>query len=690
MQRILPNHVSFPSHFLRAEKRVKPGPGRIFDTLALLTLLILCASLVPASPAGAAGGDFLWAKGIGGPSDDSGSDVVVDSAGNVYMTGGFQDTVDFDPGPGTHNLTSLGIMDIFVTKFDSSGNFVWVRRMGGTDYDEGYTISLDLSGNVYTTGTFAGTADFDPGAGVTNLSDPNGGIFISRLDSNGNFVWAKQLGTGEGYSITVDSGGNVYTTGYGTGDFDPGPGAHTLSGFGSNDIFISKLNSSGSFVWAKGMGGTGIDDGWDILVDSSGNVYTTGHFQNTVDFDPGAATFNLTSAGNYDAFLSKLDSSGNFLWAKRIGGTDIDFSFGIALDSSGNIYRTGRFTGTVDFDPGAGVVNLTSNGADIYVAKHDNNGNFLWAKSMGGTGNDQAGYIALDASGNIYLGGGFFNTVDFDPGPGTYNLTSAGMRDLFAAKLDANGNFLWAKGMGGPNDEFGLSIALAPSGDLYTSGIFSGTADLDPGTGTFNLTSAGGDDLFLSKLERDAVFGDVPSSYWAQEFIERLYAAGITGGCATGPLRYCPEDTVTRAQMAVFLLRGIHGAAYSPPAVGATTGFDDVPLDYWAAAWIKQMAAEGITGGCGAGTYCPEAPVTRAQMAVFLLRSKYGAAYTPPAVGSSTGFSDVPTTYWASAWIKQLVTEGITSGCGTGTYCPESPVTRAQMAVFLVRTFNLP
>jgi hypothetical protein len=186
------------------------------------------------------------------------------------------------------------------------------------------------------------------------------------------------------------------------------------------------------------------------------------------------------------------------------------------------------------------------------------------------------------------------------------------------------------------------------------------------------------------------IFSDVPDSHWAWSFVERLYDAGITGGCAASPLRYCPEEAVTRAQMAVFLLRGIHGPAYNPPAVGSGTGFGDVPSAYWAAAWIKQLAAEGITGGCGAGAYCPESPVTRAQMAVFLLRSKYGSGYSPPGTGSDTRFGDVPPAYWAAAWIKQLVAEGITSGCGANAYCPEAPVTRAQMAVFLVRTFNLP
>jgi hypothetical protein len=186
------------------------------------------------------------------------------------------------------------------------------------------------------------------------------------------------------------------------------------------------------------------------------------------------------------------------------------------------------------------------------------------------------------------------------------------------------------------------------------------------------------------------VFSDVRTEYWASDFIERVYAAGITGGCGAAPLQYCPEDVVTRAQMAVFLLRGIHGSSYTPPDVGVNTGFNDVSPGYWSSAWIKQLAAQGITAGCDSDNYCPEAPINRAQMAVFLLRAKHGSSYTPPAVGSGTGFGDVPGNYWAAAWIKQLVAEGITVGCESTNYCPEAPVTRAQMAVFLVRTFNLP
>jgi hypothetical protein len=181
-------------------------------------------------------------------------------------------------------------------------------------------------------------------------------------------------------------------------------------------------------------------------------------------------------------------------------------------------------------------------------------------------------------------------------------------------------------------------------------------------------------------------FADVPSSHWAWSWIERLYWAGITSGCGGG--NYCPNSSVTRAEMAIFLERGIHGSSYTPPAATGTV-FGDVPISHWAAAWIEQLSADGITGGCGGGNFCPTSAVTRAEMAIFLLRSKHGSSYTPPAA-TGTVFADVPISHWAADWIEQLAAEGITSGCGGGNYCPNGAATRAEMAIFLVRTFALP
>ena len=188
----------------------------------------------------------------------------------------------------------------------------------------------------------------------------------------------------------------------------------------------------------------------------------------------------------------------------------------------------------------------------------------------------------------------------------------------------------------------------------------------------------------ISSLSEAVRFDDVPSGYWAYESIEALALAGVTIGC--GVRIYCPESMVTRAQMAIFLLRAINGGGFVPPAPLGTV-FSDVPAHGFAAAFIEELAALGITSGCGGGQYCPNNPVTRAQMAVFLLRATHGAGYVPPP--PSGVFADVPPVHWAAAWIEQLAAQGITLGCGAGNYCPGDAVTRAQMAVFLGRAFEL-
>ncbi len=180
-------------------------------------------------------------------------------------------------------------------------------------------------------------------------------------------------------------------------------------------------------------------------------------------------------------------------------------------------------------------------------------------------------------------------------------------------------------------------------------------------------------------------FDDVPYDSWAHDHIETLAAAGISSGCGNGV--FCPGDPVTRAQMAVFIERGINGGGYAPPAATGNV-FADVAAADFAAAFIEQLWADGITAGCGGGNYCPKDLVTRAQMAVFLLRAKYGAEYVPPPV-SEPCFADVGDTWLSPDWMCQLAAEGITAGCGDGNYCPDAPVTRAQMAVFVVRTFGL-
>ncbi len=392
---------------------------------------------------------YVWAKSIGDANYDLGQSVVTDAAGNVFSTGYFMGTVDFDPGAGIDNLISSGFHDVFISKLDASGNFAWAKKMGGTNYDLGQSIALDAAGNIYTTGYFRGTADYDPGPLVFNLiSNGSNDVFISKLDASGNFIWAKSVGgltSDEGYSIFPDAFGNVYVTGSFNGnvDFDPGAGSFVLSSSGAQDIFVLKLDASGNFIWAKKMGGTGADLPTFLKLDAAGDIYTTGYFNATCDFDPGPDVFNLTSGGLVDIYISKLDTAGNFIWAKGIGGSTEDAGYSLGFDASGNVFATGFFSGTVDFDPGAGVSELVSSGSfDIFILKLDATGNFSWAKKMGGTSSDRSLSMALDNVGNIYTTGWFSATADFDPGTATFDLTSGGLTDIFVSKLNAASDFV--------------------------------------------------------------------------------------------------------------------------------------------------------------------------------------------------------------------------------------------------------
>ena len=454
--------------------------------------------------------NFAWAKRIGSTGDDRSYAITTDASGNIYMTGLFQGTVDFNPGAGVFNMTSASVTDnAFVSKYDSSGNFIWAKSFAGTSQTIGLSIVIDGIGNVYTTGSLSGSADFDPGAGTYNLGSGGGnGIYISKLDASGNFVWAKVVDGVNGASreIKLDGNGNVLITGSfpNTVDFNPDAGTFNLTASGNSDIFILKLDNVGAFVWAKQMGGNLGDASWALAIDGFNNIYTTGSFTGTADFDPSAVIYNLVDINGGSAFISKLDAAGNFVWAKQISGTsNLVIGQSLAIDYTGNVLTKGGFSGTVDFDPGVGVYNLASAGSlDIFILKLDESGNFIWAKNLDGAGSTDVGNcLALDDFGGVYTTGWYIGTADFDPGVGIYNLIStAGNYDIFISKLDAGGNFVWAKSMGGSSEDYGYSITLDPSGNVYSTGYFGATADFDPSAGVYNMISAGSYDIYVHKL----------------------------------------------------------------------------------------------------------------------------------------------------------------------------------------------
>lgn len=459
--------------------------------------------------------NLQWAKQIKGTGYQFANAMTVDAAGNIYVTGNCEDTTDFDPGAGVYNLITPGwYSDIFVAKYDPLGNLVWAKKMGGSDIDQSTCIAVDAAGNVYTAGSFFGTADFNPSFGTYNLTAAGDDVFVSKLDANGNFVWAKQTGgagTDVAYGLALDNAQNIYITGNfaGTADFDPGAGVSTMTSTGS-DIFTWKLDPNGNLVWAKQQGGdASIEIGYAITIDDQDNIYTTGVFGDTADFDPGPGTHYLYqngSTGLVDGFISKLDVNGNFIWANAIEGPNgMSWSYAIAVDSLYNVYTVGAFQGSCDFDGGSANFSLNSvNGLnDIFIRKEDPAGNFMWVKRIGGTSNfDQASDIALDDFGNIYFTGYFTGAVDFDPGAGTFPMTSMNnAEDIYIGILNNNGIFVNALAFNGFATDRGIAITLDNSGNVFAAGAFNGTVDFDPGAGTFNLNSAYGFDGYFLKLD---------------------------------------------------------------------------------------------------------------------------------------------------------------------------------------------
>ncbi|MBI5295028.1 MAG: S-layer homology domain-containing protein [Chloroflexi bacterium] len=321
-------------------------------------------------------------------------------------------------------------------------------------------------------------------------------------------------------------------------------------------------------------------------------------------------------------------------------------------------------------------------------------GTALSGTQLNATANVAGAFTYTPASGTVLNVGAHTLHVDFVP-TDTVNYANAS-KDVSITVTKAATVITWANpaaiDQGAPLSAAQLNATAnvpgtftytPPIGTYLSTGIRTLHVDFVP-TDAVNYANAS-KQVSLT-INDHVLFNDVPAGHWARSFIERLALNQVTGGCGGG--NFCPDLNITRDQMAVFILRAKHGPAYLPPAVGAGTGFNDVPTSHWAAAWIKQLVAEGISGGCGNNNFCPTQPVTRAQVAVFLLVAKHGAGYTPPA---ATGiFNDVPVGNWAAAWAEQLVAEGIASGCGGGNFCPNRYVTRAQMAVFLVTAFKLP
>jgi hypothetical protein len=454
---------------------------------------------------------LIYSTYIGGSSIELGNDIAIDNTGNAYITGATGST-NYDITPGAFQTTyGGGVYDAFVTKLNSTGTaLIYSTYIGGsnTNGDAGFSIAIDNSGNAYITGwTFSTDYYVTPGAFQTT----NGGfsdVFVSKLNSTGTaLIYSTYIGGSDndyGTGIAIDGTGNAYITGStGSTNYDITSGTFQTTNGGFTDVFVTKLNSTGSgLIYSTYIGGSDNDVGYSIAIDGSGNAYITGTTYST-DYDITSGAFQTTfGGGNTDVFVCKLNSTGTALiYSTYIGGSNTDVGFAIALDGSGNTYITG-YTYSTDYDITAGAFQTINGGfADVFVTKLNITGSGLIYSTYIGGGSVESGYsIAIDGSGNAYITG-YTDSTDYDITPGAFQTTNEGSKDVFVTKLNSTGTALiYSTYIGGSDEDWGYSIAIDGSGNAYITGKTYST-NYDITAGSFQTTKGGGFDVFVTKLD---------------------------------------------------------------------------------------------------------------------------------------------------------------------------------------------
>jgi len=502
-----------------------------------------------------ADGGYDWTATWGGDSADYVEDVAVDSFNNIVATGYFLNTVDFDPGTGVDEQTGNGSYDVFVTRLGSDGGYQWTKTFGGAQWDQSGNLSVDSAGNIFVTGTFAKTVDFDPSAGTDkHTAAGETDIFVVRLNADGGYGWARTFG-GEyfdfGQSVAVSSMGGVLVTGYfwGAVDFDVSENVDEQVSNGAFDIFVTKLNSDGGYVWTTTFGSGDYDYGNGIAVDFANNILFTGFFQETVDFDPTAATDNHTSNSGKDAFVSKLffqnlrpeiasltstpekavlnkELTLKAMDAEDIDGTITKVQFyqdrnnngvfepwsDVLLGEDNNGADDWQLTFTVDDFP-VGYNEFFARARDdigawsevarvsVEVVRDDYLFAYDWTASAGSGGIDGSRDITIDSFNRIITTGYFEGAVDFDPTGGEDLHTSNGSRDVFVTKLNADGSYGWTVTFGGAGSDEGAGVAVDDENNIFVTGYFNDVVDFDSSAAVDEHSSAGAEDIFVSKLD---------------------------------------------------------------------------------------------------------------------------------------------------------------------------------------------
>ena len=493
-------------------------------------------------------GRLLWARSAGGSGTDEASGLAVDPEGDVIVAGRFTGEADFDPSAGEHLLRSRGRSDAFVWKLDERGQLRWAQRAGGKHDDAATAITTDADGNLFIAGFFRQTL-LEGRWAVPSGKGRTG--FVWSTHSDGLTRFARSFGGAGSVNpndISLDSAGNILTAGFFAGviDFAPGKPQSWRTSTDAAGSFVSRLSPAGKYAGALTIGGAGLVVANAVAADAEGNLWITGYFEQDADFDPTAGNTVLSTGG---AFIAKYDSRWALQLAKRIGDTALNAGTSLKIDPAGAVYVAGYYSGSPDFDIGNGVYRMTASGVtDGFVLKITNAGKFSYVRGrenapvesialgsanqlvlaggavtrlaqetpdyslsrLFGDGNLQVQAMVVDDADDLYITGTFSDTLTFGAGAGQVQFTSAGGTDVFIGKFCNKCNITWGKVIGGPGDDSAAEIALGADGSIAVTGIFQETTDVDPSAGTHDLTSAGGDDVFLLKLNAAGGFA------WAQ------------------------------------------------------------------------------------------------------------------------------------------------------------------------------
>lgn len=394
-------------------------------------------------------GALDWVKQIGGNGDDRVNSISINNFDKIYICGAFTGVADFDPGPDSTLFTAAAGYDAFVCQLNTSGDLIWARHFSGTQDVIANDAAPDNKGSIYVTGAFKGTADFDPGMNTINhISAGLDDAFFLKLDQNGNYVWSKRYGnTGSdgGSAVAASSLINVYMAGWFSGSIKLFETPEEYTASGQKDIFLLKVNdTNGNTLAGKTIGGPGTEKVEDMTVDVHDELYMTGYFESTVDFDvsPDKELY-LSSSGSEDIFVAKLGKIAEFdyFWVRSMGGPSQDNGRAIAVYGN-SIFVTGFFSESADFDPGEYPYTISSKGnSDIFISQLDQYGNFVCAAGVGGPGADIGEGIAIKSDMQLHIAGvhsGYTSSPpDFDPGVGTETLTATGTYNGFLAKYES-------------------------------------------------------------------------------------------------------------------------------------------------------------------------------------------------------------------------------------------------------------